>query len=51
MVEFLKFVKREHDGVMFHTMVSTRIELLEEDWKEVESALAKLGITFRSPSR
>lgn len=51
MSEFLKFYKREHDGIMSHTIVSARIELLEENWREVEAALKKLGITFRNPKR
>jgi len=46
----LKFTKTEHDGVMWHTMVSARIELPEENWREVEEALKPLGINFRNPS-
>jgi len=48
---FLKFLKVEHDDVMLHRMVSTRIELPEENFREVEKALKPLGITFRSPNR
>jgi len=48
--EFLKFYKFEHDSVMSHMMVSSRIELPEENWREVEKALEPLGITFRSPT-
>lgn len=51
MAEFLKFSKREFDDFGAHTMVSARIELPEENWREVERALKKHGITFRSPSR
>ena len=49
-MQFLKFTKTEHDGVMRHTMVSARIELPEENFREVEEALKKMGISFRSPS-
>lgn len=50
-VEFLKFTKLEHDTVMSHLMVSSRIELPEENWREVEEALKPLGISFRRPNR
>lgn len=49
--EFLKYSKREHDDIMSHVMVSSRIELPEENWKEVEEALKPLGIVFRNPNR
>ena len=49
-MQFLKFTKREHDGVMWHTMVSTVIELPEQKFREVEAALKQMGITFRKPS-
>ena len=48
---FLKFYKREHDEVMWYSMVSSRIELPEETWNKVEKVLKPLGITFRSPNR
>ena len=51
MSEFLKFYKREYDDFGAHTMVSARIELPQENFEEVEKALAPLGIRFRSPSR
>jgi len=49
-LQFLKFIKTEHDGVMWHTMVSARIELPEENFREVEKALKSLNISFREPS-
>jgi len=51
LIEFLKFYNREYDDFGSHIFVSTRIELPEANWKEVEKALKKIGIIFRRPNR